>query len=125
MRKIVNSANILTICLTLALVLTPVFAVAQIQQPDCSGTGICNPQFGGSLTEFILRVINIALAIAGLVAVLFLIIGGFRFITAGGNEAAAESAKKIITNSVIGVIVIILSFVIVRVVTNTLTSTNI
>jgi hypothetical protein len=76
------------------------------------------------LTGFIFRVINIALALAGLIAVLFLIIGGFRYITAGGNEDAAGDAKKIITNAILGIIVIILSFVVVRVVSNTLASTS-
>lgn len=125
MSKVLKVANILTICLALVLVATPFLAGAQFQTPDPSGTGLT----GGigsetTLTGFILRVINIALALAGLIAVLFLIIGGFRYITAGGNEDAAGSAKKIILNAVIGIIVIILSFVVVRVVSNTLTTTN-
>ena len=125
MNKVLKVANILTLCLSLALVAAPFLAAAQFQIPDSGGTGLT----GGitnetSLTGFILRVINIALALAGLIAVLFLIIGGFRYITAGGNEEAAGSAKKIILNAVIGIIVIILSFVVVRVVSNTLTTTN-
>lgn len=123
--KIIKIANVLVFCLALVLVAVPFIAGAQFQVPNAGGTGLS----GGlgsetTLTGFILRVINIALALAGLIAVLFLIIGGFRFITAGGNEGAAESAKKIITNAVIGIIVIILSFVVVRVVSNTLTTTN-
>jgi hypothetical protein len=125
MKKFAKVANILTICLALALVATPFLAGAQFQIPDAGGTGLT----GGittetSLTGFILRVINIALALAGLIAVLFLIIGGFRYITAGGNSEASESAKKIILNAVIGIIVVILSFVVVRVVSNTLTTSS-
>jgi hypothetical protein len=121
MGKLMKIANVLTICLALVLVITPFLAGAQFQIPDSSGTGL-----GGglgaetTLTGFILRVINIALALAGLIAVLFMIIGGFRYITAGGNTDSAELGKKTILNSVIGIIVIILSFVIVRVVSNTL-----
>ncbi len=126
MKKITKIANILMICLSLVLVVAPFVAGAQFNLPNAGGTGLT----GGitnetTLTGFILRVINIALALAGLIAVLFLIIGGFRYITAGGNEEASGSAKKIILNAVIGIIVIILSFVVVRVVANTLTSTNI
>jgi hypothetical protein len=125
MSKVLKVANILVICLAVVLVAAPFLAAAQFQSPDPGGTGL----EGGigsetTLTGFILRVINIALALAGLIAVLFLIIGGFRYITAGGNEDAAGSAKKIILNAVIGIIVIILSFVVVRVVSNTLTTTN-
>jgi hypothetical protein len=125
MNKVLKVVNILTICLAIVLVAAPFIAGAQFQTPDPGGTGL----EGGigsetTLTGFILRVINIALALAGLIAVLFLVIGGFRYITAGGNEDHTESAKKIIMNAVIGIIVIILSFVVVRVVSNTLTTTN-
>jgi hypothetical protein len=125
MKKLLKMANILTIVFALALVVTPFLAGAQFNLPDPGGTGLTGGITNEStLTGFILRVINIALALAGLIAVLFLIIGGFRYITAGGNEEAAGSARKIILNAVIGIIVVILSFVVVRVVSNTLTTTN-
>lgn len=126
MNKMLKAANILTICLSLALIAAPLLVGAQFEVPDPGGTGLGGGITGeSSLTGFILRVINIALALAGLIAVLFLIIGGFRYITAGGNEEASSSAKKIILNAVIGIIVIILSFVVVRVVSNTLTTSTI
>lgn len=103
------------------MLVTPLIAGAQqgfqVPDPAQGNTGLPGDT---SITAFIIRIINIALAIAGLVAVLFLIIGGFRYITAGGNEEAGESARKIITNAVIGIVVIILSFVIVRVISNAL-----
>lgn len=95
----------------------PLVVGAQIKVPESGGTGLPNDS---SVSDIILRIINIALAIAGLVAVLFLIIGGFRYITSGGNEETAEKAKKVILNAIIGIVVIILSFVIVRVISNAL-----
>lgn len=117
--SILEVAQVLAIVLMLLLMVTPLIAGAQFTTPDPNqgNTGLPGDT---SITSFIIRIINIALAIAGLVAVLFLIIGGFRYITAGGNEEAGESARKIITNAVIGVVVIILSFVIVRVISNAL-----
>jgi len=103
-----------------ALVLTFVFALsplafAQFAPPSCGSTGLpCDT----SVSAFIIRIINIALTVAGLIAVLFLIIGGFRYITSAGNEETAEQAKKIIINAIIGIVVIILSFVIVRVISS-------
>ena len=83
--------------------------------------------FGGSgpagetdLGDLIISIINILLAVAGLVAVLFLIIGGVRYVVAAGNEEQLESAKKTITHAIIGLVIIILSFVIVRVISNAL-----
>jgi len=113
--------NIAALVLTFVLVLTPV-AFAQYQNPQCGGTGLPCDQ---SVTSFVLRIINIALAVAGLIAVLFLIIGGFRYITSAGNEETAESAKKIIINAIIGIVIIILSFVIVRVISSALVNNNV
>ena len=114
--SVFQAAQVLSIVLVFAFMLAPV-ALAQFTVPGSGNTGLPNDT---SLTGFIMKIINIALAVAGLIAVLFLIIGGFRYITSAGNEETAEQAKKIITNAIIGIVVIILSFVIVRVISNAL-----
>lgn len=114
-------ASAVGMLLGLSLVLAPV-ALAQYTTPSCGNTMLpCQTSF----RDFFFRIINIALSVAGLVAVLFLIIGGFRYITSAGNEETAEQAKKIIINAIIGIVVIILSFVIVRVISNALINGNI
>jgi len=120
--SIFKTAQIIAIVLTFVFALTPV-AFAQFTTPNqCGQAGLpCDT----SITGFIMKIINIALGIAGLIAVLFLIIGGFRYITSAGNEETAEQAKKIIVNAIIGVVVIILSFVIVRVISNALTTNQV
>lgn len=125
MSKFLKLSNVLVLFAAFVLVVTPFLASAQFTLPSPAGTGLGGGLSGEtSITAFIFRIINIALALAGLIAVLYLVIGGFRYITAGGNEDAAGSAKKIILNAVIGIIVIILSFVVVRVVSSTLTTTT-
>ena len=114
-------AQVLSIVLVFVFALAPV-ALAQFQTPSAGNTGLPNDT---SISGFIMKIINIALAVAGLIAVLFLIIGGFRYITSAGNEETAEQAKKIITNAIIGIVVIILSFVIVRVISNALISNQV
>lgn len=118
----VQAAQVLAIVFVFALAVAPL-ASAQFQTPDATrgNTGLPNDT---RVSDFIIKIINIALTVAGLVAVLFLIIGGFRYITSAGNEETAEQAKKIITNAIIGIVVIILSFVIVRVISNALTTNN-
>ena len=110
-------ANVVAIATVVTVLVLPLLASAQFATPGVQDTGL--PE-DANITELLLRIINILLAIAGLVAVVFLIIGGFRYITAGGNEEAAEAGKKTIINAIIGIVVIILSFVIVRVVSNAL-----
>ena len=90
---------------------------AQLRTNDttlCSGTGLnCRNQ---NINELIKVVINWMLSIAFAVAVMFLIIGGFWYITSAGNEETAEKGKNTAINAVIGIVIIILSYVIVNVV---------
>ena len=115
--NIIKIANVLTVFVLLAMMALPFVAGAQFRTPDPGSTGVPGDT---TITQLLMRIIQILLAIAGLIAVVFLIVGGFRYITAGGNEESAESGKKTIINAIIGVVVIILSFVIVRVISNAL-----
>lgn len=119
--KITKISQILSVVLGFVMLAMPFVVGAQegLRVPDGGSFGLPNQ---ASASDLIIFIINIALAIAGLIAVFFLIIGGFRYITAAGNEDASEQAKKIILNAIIGIVVIILSFVIVRVISNALTT---
>ena len=89
----------------------------------CSfGFSAAGPASQSGATCFVLAIINILLAITGILAVLFLIIGGIRYITAAGNEDQVETAKENIKHAVIGLIIVILSFVVVRIIVNALIS---
>ncbi len=118
----IKTANIVSIFLLLAVLVLPLVAGAQFRNPSDPSDPVGSVN---TATEIIIRIVEILLAIAGLVAVIFLIVGGFRYITAGGNEETAESAKKTITNAIIGIVIIILAFVIVRVIANALISQNV
>lgn len=73
-----------------------------------------------SFGELVIAVIQILLYIVASISVLFLIIGGFRYVTAHGNEEAAEGAKKTMIHAIIGLIVVILSFAVIAIITNIL-----
>jgi hypothetical protein len=45
--------------------------------------------------------------------VVFVILGGFQWMTAGGNEEKIEKAKKVISAAVIGLIIVLLAWAIV------------
>ena len=76
----------------------------------------------GSLSDLIIKVIDYLLFFAGIIGVLFVIIGGFWYITAAGNEEQSEKGKKALLNAIIGIVVVSLSYLIIRVVANTLNS---
>ena len=71
-----------------------------------------------TLSELILYIINIMLFFAGMIAVMFIIVGGYWYITSAGNEEQAEKGKTTLVNAIMGIILVILSWVIIRVVTN-------
>ena len=62
----------------------------------------------------IVRIINIALGFLGIIVVLIILYGGFLWMTSGGDERKVATAKSIIRNGVIGLIIIILSFALTR-----------
>lgn len=84
------------------------------------GVPVPGPAGAGRATDLLLAIVEIALAVVGLLSVLFLVIGGIRYITAHGNEEQAEAAKKTVTNSIIGLVIALLAFVVVSVIANAL-----
>ena len=80
------------------------------------GTGLSDAQ---TLPGLIVGVTQLLLFFAFSVAVLFVIIGGFWYITSAGNEEQSEKGKTTLINAIIGIIIIIMSYAIIRVIINT------
>jgi len=55
-------------------------------------------------------VVNILLGFLGIIAVLIILLGGFKWMTAGGNEDQIGEAKKLLAAGVIGLIIILMAF---------------
>ncbi|NCQ16114.1 hypothetical protein GW814_00465 [Candidatus Falkowbacteria bacterium] len=58
------------------------------------------------------RIIRIILELLGIIFLVLIIYAGFKWMTAGGDEEKVTSAKKLLTNSVIGLIIIFAAFAI-------------
>jgi len=59
-------------------------------------------------------IVGWVLTIAAIVAFFYLIVSGFQYITAGGDAAKAQTARQGIINALIGIIVILISWVVLR-----------
>ncbi len=70
--------------------------------------------------ELIGRITNWALGIAGAVAVLFIVYGGFRYITASGNQTQMEAGKNILIKAITGLVIIIVAYVLIQVIVQAL-----
>ena len=121
--------NLIKYVIFLTLLLAPGLVLAQTTDcaPNCVQQGLSplSGLFGTgnissvtSLSQLLPMIIQLLLGIAGGVAVIFVIIGGYQYITSGGNEESAEKGRKTLTNAVIGVVVIILSYAIITVIAN-------
>lgn len=71
---------------------------------------------GQSLGSVIGFVVAAAFIIATLIALLFLIWGGIKWITSGGDKAGVEGARNQIIAAIIGLIVVFLAFFILNLV---------
>ncbi len=63
-----------------------------------------------SLTDSVANVTNIMITIIGIVSVIMLIIGGFRYVLSGGDQKGTSAAKDTILFAIIGVVVALLSY---------------
>ncbi len=75
----------------------------------------------GDLKDLAKKIIDIALYVAAIVAVIFIIIGGYRYIFSAGSEDGAKAGRKTLLNALIGLAIIVLSYVMVQVVYTFLT----
>lgn len=65
------------------------------------------------LKQVILNIIRWALGILTLTAVVFIMYGGYLWLTAAGNEQKVEKAKQVILQAVIGLVIVLLAWAIV------------
>lgn len=75
-----------------------------------------NPSKQASLTDFIGAIIRLLMLLAGIIAVIFIILGGYRYITSAGNQENSKAAIKSITNAVIGLIIVIAAWLVINLV---------
>lgn len=116
MKKKILSALVLA-----AVLAVPTVAAAQVNIGSYGNT------FGlgtSDLQATVIKIVQWVLGFLGLIAVIFILYGGFVWMTAGGNEDKVATAKKVISAAVVGLIIVLLAWAIVTFVvgqTNNLT----
>lgn len=66
-----------------------------------------------SVWVIVLNVVNILLRLTGIVAVVFIVVGGIRYITSQGESAGISAAKQTITRAIVGLVITLVSVLIV------------
>lgn len=73
---------------------------------DNVGLGSADPR------DIVAKVIQVILGFLGIIAVIIILLGGFKWMTAGGNEDKVGEAKKLITAGIIGLVIILAAYAI-------------
>ncbi len=74
---------------------------------------------GGGIKSAASTVVNILSVVVGIVAVIMIIYGGFRYISSGGESGSVQSAKNTLLFAVVGLVIVALAQVLVHWVLNT------
>ncbi len=83
---------------------------------DCVNKGASKVKTGAtkSVGETIRDITNILIFVIGAVAVIMIVVGAFKFVTSGGSAEQVKSAKNTILYSVIGLVIAVFAYAIVR-----------
>ena len=80
----------------------------------CNTGGLTDKEADEKVNKLIKTIINIFTFVVGVVSVIMIIIGGFKYITSGGDSGNVTGAKDTIMYAIIGLVVVALAQVIVR-----------
>lgn len=120
--KQISKAKVLAAVMCLVMVFTAVSPVslpvyADSREEAQNGAKLVDGGGGGgsnqNLPDIITTIINVMLFIAAALAVIMIIYGGIRYITAHGDEKQVKVAKDTIVYSVAGLIIAILAYALV------------
>ena len=103
------------------LVFKPV--LAQINTVDQFGLNPVSQSIGLAQTDIrliIARIIRAVLGLLGIIVLVLIIYAGFLIMTSEGNEEKMAQGKKIITNAVVGLVIILSSYAIAQFIINSL-----
>lgn len=110
MRKKIFKTKCLWFTLIISVIIFIPFFVQARGLVPCGGAGEnpCNLCFLFKLLE---NVMNFLVNTVGVIATLFLVIGGIVLVISGANKGLYETGKKIITNTIIGTAIVLMAWI--------------
>lgn len=105
MKKTAKIFSVLILISFALAIVTPALAIQDPEKPAGVPEGLLN---------IINKISSAILFLVGTIAVLFIIIGGFQYITSAGNPDSIERAKTTILYAIIGIIACLLAYAVVQ-----------
>ena len=117
-RIVLASLGVLVAVFGLTLYARPVLAAnTTAQQAACeaiNGTAGCTTNGSGDLTKVIGLIINIMSVVIGAIAVIMIIVAGYKYISSGGESGKVTAAKNTLIYAIIGLVIVALAQFMVR-----------
>lgn len=88
------------------------FATAETRVNQTQGSAGLGSGQTAELPVIIGRVINVILGFLGIILLFYVLLAGFKWMTAGGNSKQTDEARDMIKNAVIGMVIIVAGFAI-------------
>lgn len=106
-----------TVATTALAVPSSVFAqdnpfVRAQEEAKRTGTAAFGQEPGQELPEIIGSLINIALGFVGVILLVYLVYGGFLWMTSGGSDEGVKKAQTMIKNAIIGLVIVVAAYAI-------------
>jgi len=127
MKNILKRITLIAASLVAAISIAFVFAAPVSAQANPAQKAVCEGvnQAGGTcasngaqLSKVIKLVLEILSTVAGIAAVIMIVIGGLKYVTSGGDSSKVSSAKSAIIYALVGLVVVAMAQFIVRFVLN-------
>jgi len=105
---------------------SPAFAQngnSEIQESLCGGANLeaptsnpaaCQTDSGTNVNNIVNTVITVFSWVVGVVSVIMIIVGGFKYVTSGGESNGVTSAKNTILYAIVGLIIVAVAQIVVR-----------
>lgn len=111
---------------TLPVLLLPTATFAQLSKASTDlgsvGTAIGTDATTNELPELIGNLIQVLLSALGIIFVVLVVYAGFLYLTSAGEKEKVEKAKKLLTQAVIGLVIIVAAYAIAAFVIDALTT---
>ncbi|TAL50727.1 hypothetical protein EPN81_01970 [Patescibacteria group bacterium] len=113
---------------TLPVLLLPATALAQLSDAktdlESVGAAIGTDATTNDLPELIGNIIKVLLSVLGIIFVVLVVYAGFLYLTSAGEDDKVKKAKKLLSQSVIGLVIIVAAYAIAAFVIEALTEVS-
>ncbi len=109
----IHKKNFIPVCV---IFLCIVFNTVCANKANAVAINVVNPISTADFAKIVENVLLWILSVAGSLAIFAFIVGGIMYMTSSGDEQKANNAKKVITWTIIGTVLILASYAIIVVI---------